>query len=160
MLEVCGLKKSFREKSVLNGVDFLVQPGEWVSIVGPSGTGKSTIAKILCGTERPDGGTLAWNGTPLYDGKGRYAQQMHRCIQLVPQQPYASLDPLQCAQDAVAEPLCAHRLVKNTRQARERARELLLSVGLEEELLHRRPGELSGGQAQRVLIARALTLEP
>ena len=97
MLEVCGLKKSFREKSVLNGVDFLVQPGEWVSIVGPSGTGKSTIAKILCGTERPDGGTLTWNGTPLYDGKGRYAPQMHRCIQLVPQQPYASLDPLQCA---------------------------------------------------------------
>ena len=160
MLEVCGLKKSFREKSVLNGVDFLVQPGEWVSIVGPSGAGKSTIAKILCGTERPDGGTLTWNGTPLYDGKGRYAPQMHRCIQLVPQQHYASLDPLQCAQDAVAEPLCAHRLVKNTRQARERARELLLSVGLEEELLHRRPGELSGGQAQRVLIARALTLEP
>ena len=71
MLEVCGLKKSFREKSVLNGVDFLVQPGEWVSIVGPSGAGKSTIAKILCGTERPDGGTLTWNGTPLYDGKGR-----------------------------------------------------------------------------------------
>ena len=55
MLEVCSLKKCFREKSVLNGVDFLVQPGEWVSIVGPSGTGKSTIAKILCGTERPDG---------------------------------------------------------------------------------------------------------
>lgn len=160
MLEVRGLKKSFQGKNVLSGADFTVRPGEWVSIVGPSGAGKSTIAKILCGTQQPDEGTVLWNNALLYDVKRRYDPRMHRRIQLIPQQPYASLDPLQRALDAVAEPLRAHRLAKNTRQAKERARELLLSVGLEEELLHRRPGELSGGQAQRVLIARALTLAP
>lgn len=159
MLKAEKLTKSYGDTKVLDGASFYIGSGELVSVVGPSGQGKSTAARILCGAVIPDAGTVELDGRPLFKN-GVYDRSLCREIQLIPQQPFASLDPRQTVESAVAEPLLFHRLAKNRAQALGRARELLEQMRLEPGLGARRPGELSGGQAQRVLIARAMTLSP
>ena len=159
MLEVTGLTKSYGGKSILNGVSFHVNEGELVSIMGPSGEGKSTIARIICGTVKADGGDVSMSGQSVFS-KGNFRPEFRRRIQLIPQQPFASLDPRQTVGDAIAEPLLYYRLVSGKKEARQKAQELLKHVLLSPALYDRRPGELSGGQAQRVLIARSLTVSP
>ena len=158
MLLAESIAKSYGKNAVLSGVTFSVAAGELVSIVGPSGEGKSTIARILCGTVRRDAGRIAYQGRALsFDAADR---DLRRSIQLIPQQPYASLDPRQTIGKAIVEPLLFHRLTKTKAEARQKACELLEKVLLPPELYHRRPHELSGGQAQRALIARSLTVSP
>lgn len=158
MLLVEGLRKRYGEKTVLQGASFRVKEKEFVSIVGPSGEGKSTIARILCGTIQPDCGTISFCGQRFTQNSTPKA--LRRAIQLIPQQPYASLDPRQTIGGAISEPLRFHKIAKSRAQAKEMACALLERVLLSPRLYGRRPGELSGGQAQRVLIARSLTLSP
>lgn len=158
MLEVQGLSKSYCGEVVLREVSFSVGCGEFVSITGASGSGKSTIARILCGTVKPDSGAIQFHGAPLIYSAG--AEHLRRRIQLIPQQPFSALDPRQRIGEAIAEPLLYYKIAANKAAAREMVLALLARVSLPSELFARRPGELSGGQAQRVLIARSLTVSP
>lgn len=159
MLDAKKITKAFGSKTVLDEVSFHIDSGEFVSIMGPSGEGKSTFARIICGTVRPDIGSITFNGVPLWQN-GMYIPPEQYAVQLIPQQPFASLDPRQTIDSSVMEPLLYHKIVKNRSAARARSHELLAQMHLDPGLFSRRPGELSGGQAQRALIARSLTLNP
>lgn len=159
LLTVRNIRKRYGGRWVLDGASLHVEAGELVSIVGASGSGKSTLARILCGAVRPDGGEALLDGVPLLPG-GRFHPALRRLVQLIPQQPYASLDPRQRVGDAIAEPLLCHGLARGRRDAAAQARRLMERARLDPALFDRRPGELSGGQAQRVLIARSLGVQP
>lgn len=160
MLVAENLSKRYGDKVILDGACFAVAPSELISIVGPSGEGKSTIARILCGTVKPDAGAVCFENQPIFAKNGAYNGDFHRKIQLIPQQPFASLDPRQRVGAAICEPLLHHKMADGKAGAKKRALELMAQMQLDAALYDRRPGELSGGQAQRVLIARALTVSP
>lgn len=160
MLYAKHLFKSYGNKKILSDVSFHIQKEEFVSLMGPSGEGKSTLARILCGTVKPDAGAINFSNESLFTQKGNFNPKFRRNIQLISQQPYAALDPRQTIGNAIAEPLLFYKIAQNKADARKRAMELLKKVLLSPSLYDRRPGELSGGQAQRVLIARSLTVSP
>lgn len=166
MLVVKELSKHFKKigavskQKVLNKVSFYIDNREIVSIMGKSGEGKSTIARILCGTLRPDGGSATYDGEILIDENQKYNPPMRSQIQLIPQQPFAALDPKQRVGDAIVEVLIHYRFVENNEQGKKRAAELLEKVWLDRRILRRYPSQISGGQAQRVVIARALAVRP
>jgi ABC-type glutathione transport system ATPase component len=146
---------SYGRSQVLHGVAAQIRPGERVGIVGESGSGKTTLAKLLVGVLHSDQVTVngkPWSSWPRQSGP-------RRAVQLVQQDPFASLSPHISARGAVAEAARvtgqAHR-----REAVQRAAELLGAVGIGHQLAARRPGALSGGQCQRVCIARALAAGP
>lgn len=140
---------------VLDGVDLDVAGGEVVGVAGRSGAGKTTLLRCLVGLERPDSGDLRIAGRSPAEAGWR---TLRRAIQIVPQDPRASLNPWRTAREAVADPLDAHRIGTRV-QRRDRADELLDRVGLA-GLGDRRPSQLSTGQCQRVAIARALAVRP
>jgi ABC-type dipeptide/oligopeptide/nickel transport system ATPase subunit len=166
MLEAVNISKSFNKmnnkgsRKVLDNIAFSIGANEAVSIMGKSGEGKSTIARILCGTIKPDSGRAEYNGQALFDKKGNYNGSLHTRIQLIPQQPFAALDPKQRVGDAIAEPLLYHGLAKDRTDADCQVAELLEQVWLDREIKKRFPSQISGGQAQRIAIARALALKP
>lgn len=166
MLEVEQISKRFvptahtQMQEVLAEVSFAVGCGEIVSITGKSGEGKSTIARVICGLLRPDTGTVRYQGETLVSNTQRFNPAFRRDIQLIPQQPMLALDPRQRIGDAVVEPMLAHRLVKTREEAAHRAAALLAQVWLHKDIAQRYPAQISGGQAQRVVIARALGLDP
>jgi peptide/nickel transport system ATP-binding protein len=166
MLEVRELYKSFkhnqkhRGETPVAGVSFSVGDGEIVGLTGKSGAGKSTIARLLCGTLTADGGAVRFDGEVLLGPGQRYCHGIGRRIQLIPQQPFAALDPRQRLGDALTEPILCHKLVENRREAEERAGELLKQVWLDGDILGRLPSQVSGGQAQRIVIARTLAVQP
>ena len=137
------------------GVSLAIDPGEALGLVGESGCGKSTLGRLVQGLEQPDGGTVLVDGAPPTADRRTHARR----VQTIYQNPLDVLDPRLKVAEAVAEPLEIHRL--GTRETRaERVMQLLRDVELPEDLALRYPHELSGGQAQRVVIARALALEP
>ncbi|WP_044493745.1 dipeptide ABC transporter ATP-binding protein [Nesterenkonia massiliensis] len=143
----------------VDGVSFSLARGETLALVGESGSGKSTTAKLALGLEKPDAGTLLFDGqdiTALRRGEWR---QLRRRAQLIYQNPYASLDPRFSIEQIITEPLDAFA-VGTTAQRRDTAAHLLDRVALPSHALGRKPVELSGGQRQRVAIARALALAP
>jgi peptide/nickel transport system ATP-binding protein len=143
----------------VDGVDFQLFPGETLALVGESGCGKSTLAKALVGLNPITSGRAQLNGATI-TGISRKALRRHRSeLQLVFQDPYASLNPRFTVAETLAEPLLLHG--KATRQnVDEKVRTLLSQVGLDVELRRRYPHEFSGGQRQRISIARALAVEP
>ena len=144
----------------VDGVSFDVQAGETLGLVGESGCGKSTTARLILGLLRPDAGQILFGGTDLARLDRQQWRALRKDVQMVFQDPSASLDPRMTAGALIAEALLIHRLGAS-RQAREdRAVELLETVGLSAEHLHRYPHEFSGGQRQRIGIARALAVEP
>ncbi|UJC77468.1 ABC transporter ATP-binding protein [Rhodococcus erythropolis] len=164
LLTLTGITKRFnvgRGSSItaVNEVSLTVPRGQTVSLVGESGSGKSTTARIAVRLEQPDAGTISFDGHDITKVKGSDLRELRRKIQLVYQNPYASLDPKLSVQDIVAEPLRAFK-VGGCSQQQTRAAELLDQVALPEQFLSRKPAELSGGQRQRVAIARALALKP
>ncbi|MDJ0401907.1 ABC transporter ATP-binding protein [Rhodococcus erythropolis] len=164
LLTLTGITKRFnvgRGSSItaVSEVSLTVPRGQTVSLVGESGSGKSTTARIAVRLEQADAGTISFDGHDITKVKGSDLRELRRKIQLVYQNPYASLDPKLSVQDIVAEPLRAFK-VGGRSQQQSRAAELLDQVALPEQFLSRKPAELSGGQRQRVAIARALALKP
>ncbi|CAI1139924.1 dipeptide ABC transporter ATP-binding protein [Serratia fonticola] len=143
----------------LDRVSFSVQRGTTHALVGESGSGKTTLARCLLGFQRPDAGQIIIDGVDFTRLKGEALRQFRRRIQLVYQNPFASLDPAQTLYQAIEEPLLNFEPVAKAERYR-RVRELFERVALPAELLARKPSELSGGQRQRVAIARALILQP
>jgi len=144
--------------SAVDGVSLELRSGEVVGIVGESGCGKSTFARMLVGLERPDEGTLEYRGKPV-GGRARNSRWLREGVQMIFQDPYASLDPRMTVMEIVTEPLAATRRIGRAAR-RARATELLGLVGLGPDALDRYPHQFSGGQRQRVGIARALALDP
>jgi len=143
----------------VDGVSFEVGPGETVGLVGESGCGKSSLGRAIVGLVRASAGSIRLNGTEIV-GNNRRAMRLHRpTVQMIFQDPYASLNPRLTIGRIVEEPLLVHRR-GNRVQRKERVQQLLQLVGLRPEWVSRHPHEFSGGQRQRVGIARALALEP
>ena len=148
-----------REKPVLDGVGLTLAPGDCLSVVGPSGCGKTTLLRCLAGLDIPTCGEIHLDGEVLAgDARHREPGQRRR-VQLVPQDPYASLNPRHSAAAIVGRPLVFRTDIPATRRSAEVDR-LLAQVGLDPELGGRLPGALSGGQRQRVALARALAAGP
>ncbi|MFC7619839.1 ATP-binding cassette domain-containing protein [Microlunatus sp. GCM10028923] len=166
LLEVRGLRVTFpvpgqgfgRDRSVaVAGADVTVGPEETVAIVGESGSGKSTVARSVVGLQRPDAGELIFDGRPLLRRR-RAADR--RAIQMVFQDPASSLNPRMRVADLINEAWQTHPAVAPAGDRREAIAAALGAVGLSADLVDRYPGQLSGGQCQRVSIARALALQP
>ncbi len=143
----------------LEDVSLAVARGETVGLVGESGSGKSTLALTLLRALTPSGGSIRFDGQEIGQLSSRALKPVRRRLQMVFQDPYASLDPRMTVARIVAEPLRAHRFGTRSEIA-VRVAELLAAVGLPEEAAQRYPAEFSGGQRQRIAIARAIALEP
>ncbi|WP_420110998.1 dipeptide ABC transporter ATP-binding protein [Pseudactinotalea sp.] len=143
----------------VDDVSFAIARGRTLALVGESGSGKSTTARLVLGLLPPTSGSIDVDGTDLTQLTRGQLRALRRRIQVVQQNPYASLDPKLTVGQAIAEPLHALR-VGNRASRRQRTTELLDAVGLPTGYAERRPSELSGGQRQRVAIARALTVRP
>ncbi|MEU5697259.1 ABC transporter ATP-binding protein [Streptomyces aurantiacus] len=165
LLEVRGVTKTFghgrRRLTALDGVDIRLGRGETLGLVGESGCGKSTLARVLLGLERPDAGTVRFDGTDPFALRGKDLLAWRRRVQMVFQDPFASLNARMSAADLIGEPWRTHRdVVPGAKAQDKRVRELLSLVGLRDSDAHRYPNEFSGGQRQRIGIARALALDP
>lgn len=171
LIEVSHLKKYYPIKRggdtsyvhAVENVSFFIRKGETLGLVGESGCGKSTLGRAILRLKEPTSGKIVYNGKAIFDSETGIAERVHpyrRKMQIIFQDPSASLDPRMTAAEIIGEALDIHRLAKNRRARRERILELLNMVGLNSEQADRYPHEFSGGQQQRVGIARALAVEP
>ncbi len=158
---VSGLPWKLNWLKAVDEVSFSLFAGETLGVVGASGCGKSTLCRALMGLTPVRGGEVIFKGQNILQLKGRSLRHARQSLQMIFQDPYASLNPKMTISEAISDPLLIHNLFSRA-EARERARSLLEQVGLEppEYFQNRLPHELSGGQQQRVAIARALALEP
>ncbi|MET8553829.1 dipeptide ABC transporter ATP-binding protein [Streptomyces sp. NPDC004959] len=154
------LKRQVGAVKAVDGVDFDLRGGETLGIVGESGCGKSTVAKMLVHLEEPTSGTIRYKGEDISKLSGRALKAVRRNIQMVFQDPYTSLNPRMTVGDIIGEPYDIHPEVAPKGDRRKRVRELLDVVGLNPEYINRYPHQFSGGQRQRIGIARGLALRP
>lgn len=160
-----GISKTYRqrrrENTVLRDVDLDILPGETLALVGESGSGKTTLSRIVVGLTDPDAGRILTDGRDLTRHRRQESAERALLVQMVFQDPYASMNPRLRIRDVIAEPLHTHRRASlGAAGIRRRVGELLESVDLEPAIGERYPHECSGGQRQRIAIARALALEP
>jgi oligopeptide transport system ATP-binding protein len=165
LLEIRGLDKTYRSGGrepvvALDDVYLRVPKGEITCLVGESGSGKSTTVRCILGLERPDSGWMQYAGDTLDFGTRGLGRTHHRQIQVVFQDPTASLNPRMTIGDLIGEGLVVHGLTSTKAERVERVAELMTMVGLDPATAGRRPGSFSGGQRQRIAIARALAVEP
>ncbi|SKB06384.1 oligopeptide/dipeptide ABC transporter ATP-binding protein [Aeromicrobium choanae] len=163
MLEVENLRIRYpgRDRpTVIEDVSFAIAPGGALGLVGESGSGKSTIAKAIVGLAPVTGGSIAVDGSPIDHARARSRRALHDRVQLVFQDPRASLNPRRSVGDAVADAFVGGATISTSVERGRRLAELLEQVGLPASFAERFPSELSGGQAQRVAIARALGRRP
>ncbi|MEU8714730.1 MULTISPECIES: dipeptide ABC transporter ATP-binding protein [unclassified Streptomyces] len=154
------IKKQIGAVKAVDGVDFVLGRGETLGIVGESGCGKSTVAKMLVNLERPTAGLIKYKGEDITRLSGRALKAVRRNIQMVFQDPYTSLNPRMTVGDIIGEPYEIHPEAAPKGDRRKRVRELLDVVGLNPEYINRYPHQFSGGQRQRIGIARGLALRP
>jgi peptide/nickel transport system ATP-binding protein len=171
LLDVRGLVKHFelprenfldqrRVLRALDGVDLDVLPGETVGLVGESGCGKSTLARLVMRLEEPTAGEIVFDGQDISHASQSEIRPLRRRMQMIFQDPYASLNPRMTVGTILSGPLRLHGLANTAADARTRVAELLNLVGLPPTAAERFPHEFSGGQRQRISIARALAVEP
>ena len=144
----------------VSDVSFSIRKGETLGLVGESGCGKSTLGKLLIDLLTPTSGAVWFRGEDLSRMKGQALRTLRRGMQMIFQDPYASLDPRMRVGDIIMEPMNAHRVGKSRAERVEMVRELMDQVGIRPELFNRYPHQFSGGQRQRIGIARALALNP
>lgn len=154
------LKKQVGAVQAVDGVSFDLHRGETLGIVGESGCGKSTVARLLVGLERPTAGQIRYRGEDIGTLSGRALKAVRRNIQMVFQDPYTSLNPRMTVGDIIGEPYEIHPEVAPKGARRRKVQELLEVVGLDPEYVNRYPHQFSGGQRQRIGIARGLALRP
>ena len=171
LLQLSGIRKHFvlprdsflepkRVLRALDGVDLAVLPGETVGLVGESGCGKSTLARVALRLEEPTAGRVVFDGHDISHAAQADIRPLRRRMQMIFQDPYASLNPRMTVGEILAGPLILHRLARDGAGVRGRVAELLDLVGLPPASAARFPHEFSGGQRQRISIARALAVEP
>jgi peptide/nickel transport system ATP-binding protein len=145
----------------VDGVSFDIAAGETLALVGESGCGKSTVARLLVGLYEPSRGSVIFDGQDAHRVyRSAEAKQLRRRVQMIFQDPYASLNPRWTVAQIVGEPLQEHGIISDQAQLQERVGQLLLSVGLSPRDMTKFPHQFSGGQRQRISIARALATEP
>ena len=160
MLEIKNCCKSFGNQKVLDDVSMTIPDGSIIGIFGASGIGKSTLAKILCGVTAPDAGAVFLDGKLLVSPKEAYDRKRGLAIQMVYQQPYATLDPSQKIGAGLRELISYHRLTKNRQETEKLIADILAQMQLPPKILAHLPRQISGGEAQRVALARCLLLRP
>ncbi len=143
----------------VDGISFDIRRGETLGLVGESGCGKSTTGRAILQLYRPTAGDVLFDGENLTKLKGEPLRRMRRRMQMIFQDPYASLNPRMTVGDIIGEPLLVHNLA-GSKERRERVQELLRVVGLNPYFVNRYPHEFSGGQRQRIGVARALAVNP
>ena len=171
LLEVRGLKKYFpitqgiviqrkvADVKAVDGISFFVREGETLGLVGESGCGKSTTGRTILQLYKPTEGEVLFRGKDLAKLSGEELRRMRADMQMIFQDPYASLNPRMTVGDIVGEPLEVHNIAKG-KEKKTRVQELLQTVGLNPYFINRYPHEFSGGQRQRVGVARALAVNP
>jgi peptide/nickel transport system ATP-binding protein len=150
-------------KSILkavDGVSFTINRGETLSLVGESGCGKSTIARVVCGLYAPSRGSVVFDGVDMAMASVAEQQQLRKRFQMIFQDPYASLNPRWRVGKIIAEPLVSHGIMTDKAEIKKRVDQLLTQVGLSPQDQEKFPHEFSGGQRQRISIARALSSNP
>lgn len=165
LLEVTGLKKYFPvgRKDILkavDGVSFQIMPGETLGVVGESGCGKTTCGRTCVGMYNPTEGKVLYNGKDVHSLRGAERKAFSKDVQIIFQDPYASLNPRMTVAEIIGEGMDIHHLYTGKKERQERIGELLRMVGLNQEHANRFIHEFSGGQRQRIGIARALAVEP
>ena len=165
ILEVNDLTKHFKvgRKQIVHAVDgvsFKLEKGKTLGLVGESGCGKSTCARTIIRMYDPTAGQILLNGTDITNMKQKELKPLRKNMQMIFQDPYASLNARMTVRDIIAEPLIAHGIVKKKEEANDLVYPILEKVGLTKEHANRYAHEFSGGQRQRVGIARALILQP
>jgi oligopeptide transport system ATP-binding protein len=171
LLQVCNLVKHFPVKGgilsrvkkwikAVDGVNFSLSKGTTLGLVGESGCGKSTIARSVLRLIEPTSGHISFREKNILEFPPDQMRFVRKKIQIVFQDPYASLNPRMNVESIVGEPLKIHKICHGMRERRERVSYLLEKVGLSNDSLKRYPHEFSGGQRQRIGIARALALDP
>jgi oligopeptide transport system ATP-binding protein len=153
-------RRSIGQVKAIDGVDFTVQRGETLGLVGESGCGKTTTGRCILRLEKPTAGEIIYDGVDLAGLAPKDLRAMRRRIQVIFQDPYSSLNPRMKVGAIIEEPMKVHGTEPDPTRRRERARELLSVCGLAADFADRYPHEMSGGQRQRVGIARALALNP
>ncbi|CAG0947533.1 partial Oligopeptide transport ATP-binding protein OppF, partial [Anaerolineae bacterium] len=171
LVQVSGLKKYFpitqgiifqrkvADVKAVDGLDFEIKRGETLGLVGESGCGKSTTGRTILQLYRPTAGQVLFEGRDLARLQGEELRKMRRNMQMIFQDPYASLNPRMTVGDIIGEPLEVHNIAKG-KEKKARVQELLQIVGLNPYFVNRYPHEFSGGQRQRIGVARALAVNP
>jgi oligopeptide/dipeptide ABC transporter ATP-binding protein len=169
IIDVVELRKYFRVKKgafagkqwlkAVDGIDFSIKEGSVFSLVGESGSGKSTVARLILRLIPPTSGQILFHGRDTKELKGRSLQEFRKSVQIIFQDPFASLNPRMTVFDTVLEPIKIHKIVDKSK-FKDKVIRLLGSVGLHTDVLNRYPHEFSGGQRQRICIARALAVSP